>query len=129
MVNDKAKTLERVKKILKTIERAHSKNKENDKEPTQPNPKPSVDTTFTQHTNKCQLKGHNHPWDNCPNNLTSKNYTGIHYSKIREKERASTLANSRDDASKSEEETISKKTEARQMPQLRLRNTQRDSQY
>ena len=47
MAGDKAKILEGVNKMLKTIERAHPKNKENNKEPTKPNPKPSADTNFT----------------------------------------------------------------------------------
>ena len=87
---ERAKTLKAVKTILKTIEKAHG-NGEVEKEPSGKK-KPGEPAPNQSETNKCRLIGHNHLWKNCPNNPTSKNYNGTHYSRIREQERAGTPA-------------------------------------
>ena len=92
---DKAKTLKAAKTILKTIEKAH-RNSEVEEEPSG-NKKPKEPASTITDTNKCRLIGHNHLWKNCPNNPVSKNYNGIHYSKIREQERAGTIVPSKND--------------------------------
>ncbi len=100
---DKAKKITDVKKILKKVQRANNATtKQHNAEVQQLQQqidelKKQVSNSNNNHnTNKeggtrddgkCRLKGHEHDWNECPNNPRSKKYNGTHYSEIRRKER------------------------------------------
>ena len=80
--DDKAKTLNAAKLILKTITKAH-RNDEVEQEPSG-NKKAKEPAHNATDINNSSLNGHNRLWKNRPNNLNSKYYSGIHYSKVRD---------------------------------------------
>ena len=99
--------LKLVKTMLKIIEKAHGNDKaeqesSSKKKPREPAPNPTD-------TNTCRLFRHNHLWKNCPNNPNSKNYSGIHYSKIREQERAGMPAPSKNEDTSTKSNNESKR--------------------
>ena len=106
---DKAKNFKQVKTILKTIEKARGVNKTDKEESSGKKKTPKEPAPTPPDKNKCRLVGHNHNWKNCPNNPNSKNYNGIHYSKIREQERAGAAAVRKNDDESTRSDEDSKK--------------------
>ena len=79
------KRMKAAKKILRTMKRAHAKDK---MEKWPPDKKVKESASDPPKKNMCRLNGHNHFWKECPNNLNSNKYNETHYSKVWEQERA-----------------------------------------
>ena len=97
---DRAKTLKAVKTILKTIKKAHGK----DKVKKTRGKKLKEPASSSTDTDKYHLIRHGHLWKNCPNDLRLKNYSETHYSQIQEQERAGSPSRNEDKNTKSDDE-------------------------
>ena len=91
------KTLKAVKKILKTIKKAHAKDKMEEESSMYKEGQRNCHRSHKK--NMRRLHGHNHLLKDCPNNPSSKKYNGTHYSKIWKQEK--TGASSQQDEDKS----------------------------
>jgi hypothetical protein len=114
---DKATTLKKVKQILCTINRANAHTKKATEKYLKSKSKDSKGEKKEKESqereksgaNMCRLKGHNHAWQDCPNNPISKNITGKSYTEIPASERyENDFAKKAEKLAKEEKETKKK---------------------
>ncbi len=86
---DKATTLKEVKQILRRIDRANAHMKQATEKLNKSKGKDTNKKVKEKESgaNMCRLKDHDHPWQDCPNNPVSKNFSGKSYADIPASER------------------------------------------
>ncbi len=114
---DKASTLKEVKQILRRIDRANAHAKQAEEKLLKSKQKDSKGEKKENKSyerekggaNMCRLKNHNHAWSKCPNNSTSKNFSGKSYTEIPASERyENDFAKKAEKLAKEEKETKKK---------------------